>query len=481
MKYDVIILTNLYTAPFTKTIGAYRIADSLRRNGLTVQVIGMVVTFTNEELIETIESFIGDNTKIIGVSTTFFQEVNVKQMHATSKEGIPDSLVEVLKKIKSMHPNLKLISGGAYSHQQIGNSIFDAVFHGYSDNSIIEYALSLNGKKKPIWNTIQGTKIIEGEHYPVNVENLRHQWEDNDIILPGETLPIEISRGCIFKCKFCNFQLTGKKKLDYIRNYEYLREEFIRNYERYKVTNYTFCDDTFNDSTEKLERIHRVITDLPFEINFITYLRLDLLNAHKEQIQLLKEMGLRSGFFGIESLNLESAKAIGKGLQSEKIKEFLLDLKENHFNADTESNFVCSFIVGLPYETIDNCRRTFEWCQEHDLNSIWSPLFIRKKMRYQSDIDKNYESYGYRFETDNDYQWTNDWTNYNEAYKTAVEFNTTRNNTLHTWPLMDWASLNVRSWDEMLKTRIYDELENQMVHDKIQEKIAEYKKRLKDC
>ena len=481
MKYDVILLTHLSVAPFAKTIGPYRIADSLRRNGFSVQVIPMVNSFSNNELLETIELFIGDNTKIIGVSTTFFQHVDVTQMHTTFSEGTPASLKEVLKQIKSLHPKIQFISGGAHSHQEIGDPIFDAVFHGYSDNSVIEYALSLVGKKKPIWNTSLGTKIIEGEHYPVDIEHLKHQWEDNDVIFPGETLPIEISRGCIFKCKFCNFQLTGKKKLDYIRDYEFLREEFIRNYEKFGVTNYTFCDDTFNDSTEKLEKIHRVITSLPFKVNFITYLRLDLLHAHRDQITLLKEMGLRSGFFGVESLNLESAKAVGKGFHSEKIKEFLIELKESHFNPDNGSNFICSFIVGLPHETIDSCRKSFEWCQEYDFNTIWSPLFIRTKMRYQSDIDKNYEKYGYRLDRGNDSSWTNDWTNFDDASNIAKEFNTERSNTAHSWPLMDCAAMGLGSWKELLNTRLIDLIHNPDVHVKIQNKILEYKKQLRNC
>jgi radical SAM superfamily enzyme YgiQ (UPF0313 family) len=480
MKYDVILLTHLAVAPFAKTIGPYGIADSLRRNGFTVQVINMVNTFFEDELLEVLESLIGDNTKIVGVSTTFFESFDFKNMHANSQSDPMDLLTKVLKKIKISYPKIKIISGGAYSHQQIGDPIFDAVFHGYADNSIIEYAFSLTSKKKPIWNTAKGTKVIEGEHYPVDIEHLKHQWEDNDIIFPGETLPIEISRGCIFKCKFCNFQLIGKKKLDYIRDYEFLREEFLRNYEKFGVTNYTFCDDTFNDSTEKLERIHKVIKDLPFRINFITYLRLDLLHAHREQLTLLKEMGLRSGFFGIESLNLESAKAVGKGLHSEKIKDFLLELKEKHFNSDTESNFVCSFIVGLPYETIDSSRRTFEWCQEHDINTIWSPLYIRTSARYQSDIDKNYKNYGYRLIEGTKQSWVNEWTNYEDAYRAAVEFNATRSNTVHSWPLMDCFSLGLGSWKELVNTRINDLLIDPQVHSKVQERINAYKKRLKD-
>lgn len=477
MKYDAIILTSLSVAPMTKTIGPYRIADSLRRIGWSVQVIGMTTTFTQDELLETVLHFVDDKTKIIGISTTFFQFFDVKDMHSQGKEGMPDFVRKVFSEVKAMYPRIKLISGGTHSHKQIGDNLFDAVFHGYSDTSIIEYAHSLTGSKKPLWKTLQGTKIIEGENYPVDIEHLRHHWEYNDIILPGETLPLEISRGCIFKCKFCNFQLIGKKKLDYIRDSEILKEELISNYERFGTTNYTFCDDTFNDSTYKLEKIYEAVRDLPFKINFTTYVRLDLLHAHREQIDLVREIGIRSAFFGIESLNLESAKSVGKGLQSEKIKDFLLELKHDHF--PTGFSMVCSFIVGLPYETLESCEQTYRWCNDNDINNIWSPLFIRTRHRYKSDIDINYEKYGYKLDKNNCDLWTNDLMNYELALETATRFNQQRNNTLHSWPLFDAAALQLGTWDEMVKIRMNDLVNDQSVWAKINEKIILYKQELK--
>lgn len=477
MKYDAVILTHLSVAPMTKTLGPYRVADSLRRMGLLVQVVGATNTFSEAELQQVLLSFIDENTKIIGISTTFFQLVDVKNIHKYFPESVPEFILKVLAEIKRLYPQIKIICGGSFSHLQIGNDLFDAVFHGYSDNAIQEYARSLTGGKKHLWKTHLNTKIIEGEAYPVDMEELRHQWQDNDIIFPGETLPIEIGRGCIFKCKFCNFQLTGKKKLDYLRNYDHLREEFLQNYEKYGVTNYSFSDDTFNDSTYKLEKIFQITSNLPFKINFTSYLRLDLLYAHREQIELLKEIGLRSAYFGIESFNPRSAKIIGKGLASDKVKDFLLDLSENHFNKDR--NFVCSFIVGLPYETIAQVEESFKWCQEHDINSVWSPLFIRPDARYKSDIDIYYEKYGYKI-NDDSYEWTNENTTRSECFGMAARFNSERNNTLHTWPLFDGASLKIGSWDEMMKMRMNDLMVNPEIYSKINQRIHQYKEKLKE-
>ena len=79
-------------------------------------------------------------------------------------------------------------------------------------------------------------------------------------------------------------------------------------------------------------------------------MRLDLIHAYPEQIDLLKEMGVRNVFFGIESLHDPSSKAIGKGFGREKTIEMIHRLKEAW---GKEVFLHGSFIVGLPHETPD--------------------------------------------------------------------------------------------------------------------------------
>jgi radical SAM superfamily enzyme YgiQ (UPF0313 family) len=213
-----------------------------------------------------------------------------------------------------------------------------------------------------------------------------------------------------------------------------------------------FTDDTFNDSTYKLEQLHKTITSLPFKIKFTTYLRLDLLHAHPEQIPLLKEMGLASAFFGIESFNEKTSKSIGKGLAVSKVKDTLLKIKYEYF--PTDFSMLCSFIVGLPYDSLQGIEESFNWTQQHDINTIWMPLFIRRDARYKSEIDLNYEKYGYKIDQLN--HWTNTYTNFSEAVKIAAEFQAKTNNTRSTWPLFAMASLNHWSLEDLIKTRIKD-------------------------
>ena len=101
---------------------------------------------------------------------------------------------------------------------------------------MLSYLNSLpNNKKKTSSNLFTlHTHLLEHsptiiKDDPINktfsIETLGHKFIEQDCILPNETLPLEVSRGCIFKCSFCAFPLNGKTKLDYLRSPEYIKNE----------------------------------------------------------------------------------------------------------------------------------------------------------------------------------------------------------------------------------------------------------------
>ena len=62
----------------------------------------------------------------------------------------------------------------------------------------------------------------------------KFRWNKNDCIQTGETLPLEISRGCIFKCKFCRYPYIGKTKNDFSKSIDNVVEELEYNYNNFK-------------------------------------------------------------------------------------------------------------------------------------------------------------------------------------------------------------------------------------------------------
>jgi radical SAM superfamily enzyme YgiQ (UPF0313 family) len=476
MSYDVVLLTCLSDSIWQRAIGPYQLASHLRQHDISVQIIDFTDHFSTEELIHYINKFVGKDTKIIGVSSTFYQQSSAEKEKSwvLGETGIlPSNIRSLLSHIKETYPHIKLAIGGGNSCYFENDQTFDIVVHGYAEEVFLKY---LKGKKN-LYPKIGSTEIINGDVEKFDVEHLRHSWAQNDLILPNETLPIEISRGCIFKCKFCNYPLNGKKKFDYLRSADLIADELVENYEKYGTTNYLFADDTFNDSTHKLEQLHKKITQLPFKVNFTTYLRLDLLNAHREQLPLLKELGLKSAFFGIETLNDKSAKFIGKGMPSSKVKDFLLELKNDIWKDDI--SMLCTFIVGLPFENIESTDQSFEWVKSAGLDSAWGPLWINVNHRYRSDLSLNYEKYGYKIVDAEKGTWVNDIMSHEDADQAANRYNSYvfKENHLVSWILLSLASYNLHTLDELQKTKNKD-FPRDLYKKRQAEMVLEYKKML---
>jgi hypothetical protein len=228
-------------------------------------------------------------------------------------------------------------------------------------------------------------------------------WNKEYNILPNEGLPIELARGCIFKCKFCSYPLLGKKKGTYLRDPEEIRDELIKIYEAHGTTSYYFADDTFNDDNDKIEALHKVFTSLPFQPKFSAYLRIDLINRYPHQADLLSEMGLIGNYFGLETMHPDSAKAIGKGLSPNKVKDRLYWLQDKWKN---KVNMAAGFILGLPYDNIQYFDELINWCMEKDnpiQNIAFYPLYmyphLKKNLKeYASEFSLNPEIYGYEFD-----------------------------------------------------------------------------------
>lgn len=430
MLPNLILLTNTRGSVWQRSLGAYQVAHHCRENGYNVQVIDFTDFFDKQELVDIIKKLLSDKLLAVGISTTFYSTIDEDDDPKLSVNAgsnlrgdvvIDEKLSAVFNAVKTFNSNIKIIAGGANSWQAVGNLTFDAVFHGYSEQSVVEYLETLQHKRpKSIHPKIKHQEIVNGDLTYFDIENLNHRYTANDVILRGETLPIEIGRGCIFKCKFCSYPLNGKKKNDYIRNYDLLKEELEYNYKEFGVTNYFFTDDTFNDSTDKIRALHKVFTSLSFKIGFVCYLRVDLLHRHSEQILLLKEMGLNSVVFGVESLHHGAAKAIGKGMNPEKLKKFLLDLYYTHWEESV--SITCSMIIGLPGETEEHVREVHAWFRNEgkDLCDSWWPLTISTKGHYLSAFDKEYTKYKYTLIDDG---WVSPTMTYRQAFNLSQEFN----------------------------------------------------------
>jgi len=401
---QILIFTGIDNRLPVRSIGAYQIASQLRKNNYTVQVVDFlpqILQLDFKIFLEILEKYVDQSTLWIGFSSTFL----VQSYNESIIKFNENQIFQIKKIVLTKNPKCRFVLGGANAFLHSNKELFNTYIEGYADNSAIEFTKWCEGKNPFLNYKIEDECIIINNDIKASTFNFqedRFSWHESDAIEFKEALPIEISRGCIFKCKFCNFPLIGKKKNDYIKHCSILYSEFLENYEKYGTVDYFFLDDTYNESPQKIEILYEnVFSKLNFKINFSTYLRLDLFNAYPDTLSLIKESGLKVAFFGIESLNNQSKKIIGKGISNEIIFTTLKNCKDV-WGDDVIIH--ASFIIGLPYETKETIHEwikivgsdimKIDYAQVHTLG-LFPPI---KNFSYDSEFMKYPEKYGYQFD-----------------------------------------------------------------------------------
>lgn len=394
----VIILNDSpYEDAQARSIGAYRISSALQAHQIPVEVIDFLSHWKIKTLLAYLEQIA--TIEWVGFSSRF--TMNISDDHGIITELSANDEQELLTYLKSR--NIPVVVGGATADKfrpyLVG--IMDYCVTGYADTGVIALHNHIVSNQPLLYSDYKGIKVVDcdNNYRDIDLTDIKTFYQFSDFIQPMEKFPLEIGRGCIFKCAFCNFSHIGKKKGTYIRDKESIKAEIVDRYSKYKSTHFYFLDDTFNDSLEKMQMIGdiRKETNIPFE--FWAYCRLDVLMAQQPMQDLLADLGWRSLTFGIETFDHSSGRAVGKGADPNKLKTFLQALSTRFPNLD----FFINIIAGLPHDSAETLRDTVKWFEENPnvaCNVHIIPLEIynandAEGRTVTSRISKAPESFGY--------------------------------------------------------------------------------------
>jgi hypothetical protein len=453
-----------------RSVGPYRVATELEDAGYTTFVFDYIVNFTVDEIKEVLNQHLGPETLWVGFSSTFFWFPEHGKTHGNGDilklkemwwcdDNDARAIIEHVKEKSSA----KIVYGGTKSEFFLGQEpLIDYYVVGLADTAIVPLtdAIKNNDHSKldhidPVANS--NSYSIDCRKYPEpTMDQVRTKWWLPQFnMLPGEATSLEFARGCIFKCKFCTYPLLGKKKGTYLRDAMEIRDDMLRNYEAYGTTSYFITDDTVNDDTDKLIALRDAFNTLPFKPNLSGFFRLDLINRFPEQADILLEMGVNGVFFGIETLQPDSAKSIGKGLHPNKVMDALMWLAHDKWKGRV--NIGGGIILGLPYDTFEYFDELLETIMRPDFPmdhlQIY-PLHLnnmtesQKKGLYVSEFNLNPEVYGYTFPGKNNYMnWElpSQGLSYTLVNEVAKEFNRMRmpKNKIAGFEMQKWANVGV--------------------------------------
>jgi radical SAM superfamily enzyme YgiQ (UPF0313 family) len=366
-------------------------------------------------VLEIIKATVGPSTLFVGVSNTFIgyqRKTNTRrvQQSIVSNPNVffpfgEDSERILIDAIKANNPKCKTVVGGTRVYPNFSNRRVNYGVIGFADKSVVDLADHLK-HGTPLttrnYKNIYGTVMIDdpaADGFEFNKSTMH--WTDDDNVVKGEVLPLELSRGCIFACKFCNFRFNGKQVVDYIKPIDTLYHELIDTYERYGVTRYRILDDTFNDTEEKIDAMLDVVNRLPFKPAFSGYARLDLLTAKPHTIQ--------------------------KIIDPDRMIETIRNMKQQYGDYISLTG---SFICGLPRESKESIQSTMHrLVTDIPLDYVsFYPLWIGRKTteKWNSEFNLDLEKFGYsevRGEPPMPViNWQNEFMTFKEAIELTTEF-----------------------------------------------------------
>lgn len=164
------------------------------------------------------------------------------------------------------------------------------------------------------------------------------------------------SRGCPFRCIYCLYPLgfgdvwRGKSVNNVINELMLLKE-------KYKIKSILFRDQVFNFDMKRTAEICDKIVENYIDIEWRCEARINFLS--KDLMKKMKNAGCIGVHLGVESGDAKLLKSIAKvGLSINKIKQVFRDAREIGLRTRA------FFIIGLPGETKESIKRTFELARE---------------------------------------------------------------------------------------------------------------------
>lgn len=383
---------------FARNAGPYKIATEIRKFGHSVEVADFIYYWSDDQIIEYLDDRV-PHLDVIAWSAQFFYNFTFYKKWTNY--------------IRKLNPKITFIAGGPKVNNLLNFSECKYLLAGYAEfaiKDVLDHAASKpNNLKFKIVNNSYYVDCFE--FYPMTEQvNLETKHHPSDCIAPEETLTLGTTRGCVFKCSFCTYPYTGKKKNSFNRTQaDVYYSELMRNYESWGTTNYYLPDDTGNDSIEKLKVLEKAALRLPFKLDITGFARLELLDKHRKDWEVYKNIGFTNWHLGVETFNPKSLKALGKNYNPIKLQQALLDLKD-YFKDDAV--IYASFMIGAPHDSPELFERlTLDWLRGEGKDAFTGKVFfpinilIENPYSIGSDFTRNYKSFGYREMTQDEIEY----------------------------------------------------------------------------
>lgn len=353
-------------ASISPPIGLAYVAASLEKAGHQVTFIDsdpMGLTFH-----QVVNTAVSEKPDVIGL---------------TGMTAMMDIVFDLAKAIKRKDKKIITVLGGVHAsalpRQTMEEEPFiDILVKGEGEKTVVELMEALDSEQY-----VKNLKKVKGISYREKGEIIENPARDpienlDDLPIPAfHLLPmnkyrsygwyawvngvrqpygsIHTSRGCPYKCTFCDANIILGRKYR-CRSIDNVMEEIDLLINKYGVRTLRFEDETLTVKKKRAKALCEALIKKNYPCEYAGAGRVNEID--EETLRLMKQANFILVNYGVESGNNKVLKSINKNFTKEKVKEvFEMTERIGLFS-------MASFIIGLPEDTLETCEDTINFACE---------------------------------------------------------------------------------------------------------------------
>jgi len=355
-KRTSIVLVNVYYAEsgygerlLTPPLGIAYLSEYLSERGVDHHVMDMGLGHTQDQIISRVKEL---KSSAIGFS------INSLCM---------DRTIGLITSAKETVPSLRIVAGGPHV-STLQEALFrecpaiDYAIIGEGETSLFELLRGDPPENIPglIYRDARGNMRVNQKRITDNVDTLPFpKFEKFELdSYEDKSIPLLTSRGCPYKCIFCqqssllSKNWRGKSAEHFVEEIQYW---IGRGYRTFQI-----LDDNFAYDLQRLKAIQQLFLKhaiSPLTINIVGGVRVS--GMTEEKLALLKSIGVEYISFGVESFSDEVLRFIRKGTTTGAIEDVVRLATGMGFKVRL------FFIIGFPYETRQSLEEMFSFIQRY--------------------------------------------------------------------------------------------------------------------
>lgn len=377
----LIVRHKVRNAKFHPPLGLLYLASVIKNEFETVLVDSQVYDLTPEQIAENILAFCPD---VVGLS------VNYTLLSRNAKR--------IAKCLKETDPSIKIVFGGNFAtffaDELMKESFIDIVVLKEGEISF-KSCLQRLAKGKSV-RDIPGIVFRENgsvqrnafTSYIKNLDSL--PFPDFTLLEEPKKYSTNIitSRGCIFNCVYCSTQSMWQNWRP--RTPSNIIAEIKEKSEKFNFKYFRFTDDNFCCNKERVRELIGLINNEGIEGQWSFFARNEMIDG--EMLELCGKAKCKKIFFGIESGSERILKRLRRAYSIFEV--------EQKINKALECGILplVSFMIGMPWETEDDIKQTFDLMQRINTPALAVHVFTPYP---GTEIHNHPEKYGVLIETHN--------------------------------------------------------------------------------